>query len=235
MGRYCIYCGREATPDNPVVGNVCLECRIKRGELIIRTRSDLKYDLCKVCGNVKIGYRWMNTHGFREALETIVYGDIPRYVKPGEGATIKGIEGYELLSSANWRTRVKVYFRVGYGGVERIVPVEFTIYFNPVKCPRCIMVESGEYEAVIQIRDVDKSLLNKILRHEFMRSDRLRRDLVDVIETSNGIDLYFYNHGAARKLARRLAARLGLRIVENYEQVGVKSGKPRARLTISLR
>ncbi len=235
MGRYCIYCGRESTPDNPVVNNVCLECRIKRGELLIVSRRELRYDLCKICGNVRIGYRWMNTHSFTEALKTVVYRDIPRYVKPGEAVTIKGVDGYELLSEANWRTRINVYFHIEYGGVEKSVPVEFIVYFNPVKCPRCMMVESGEYEAVIQLRNIDRRRLDRILMEEFSRDRRLQRDLIDVIESGNGVDLYFYNHGAARKLARRLASRLGLRIMENYEQVGQRSGKPRARLSISLK
>ncbi len=233
--RYCIYCGRSSTPDNPVVNGVCFECRLKRGELLFQTKKELRYDLCKICGNVRIGYKWMNTHGFEEALNAVVYNDIPRHVKPGIGVRIKGVEKYTLLSMVNWRTRIQVYFTIEYGGAEKTVPVEFIIFFNPVKCPRCIMVESGEYEAVVQIRGVNKNKLRRILEEEFMRDERLQRDLVDVIETSKGVDLYFYSHGAARKLARRLTYRLDLRLNENYEQVGTRSGRPRARLTISLK
>lgn len=235
MTRYCIYCGREDSPENPVVDGVCLECRIKRGEILRVEKNVLRYDICRVCGSVRIGYKWRDTHGFEEAITLIVYEEVPRYVKPGPGVGDLRVEKYEYSTAANWRTVVRVYFTGTYGGKRFTYPVEFTIFFNPSKCPRCVMIDSGEYEAVLQIRGVNPKILNNILSKEFMADKRLREDLVDVIEADNGVNLYFYNHGAARKLARRLAGRLGLRIRENYEVAGTRSGKQRARLSISLK
>ncbi len=235
MTRFCIYCGREETPDNPVINGVCLRCRIERGELVRAVKTALRYDICRICGSVRIGYRWRPTRGFEEALAIIVSEEIPRFVEPGPGVEDLRIERYEYVSAVNWRTVLRVYFTGRYGGKEFMVPVEFTVFFNPSKCPRCRMVESGEYEAVLQIRGVDLGLLDRVLEKEFMGDRRLREDLVDVIEMDGGVNLYFYNHGAARKLARRIASRLRLRMREDYEVAGTRSGKRRSRLSISLK
>ncbi len=235
MTRFCIYCGKEHTSSNPVVDGVCLECRLKRGEIISVDRKELRIDFCKVCGAVRIGHKWVETRSFEEALETIAYEVLPRHIKRGLGVEELGIGGYELVTKASWRTIVRIYVKGKYGGAGFTSPVDFVVYLNPVKCPRCIMVESGEYEAVLQIRGISRRELEKVLAKEFSRDERLRNDLVDVIENENGLDLYFFNHGAARKLARKLASRFNLRIKENYEVAGMRSGKQRARLIISLK
>lgn len=235
MTRFCIYCGAEDTPDNPVVEGVCLRCRIKRGEIIEQVKKEIRVDFCKVCGAVRIGYKWIDTNGFNEALHQIVYNQLKELVKPGIGVDDLRIDGYELVTSASWRTVVRVYFRGIYGGKEFVYPLDFIVYLNPTKCPRCKMIESGEFEAVVQIRDVHVKDLEKALEKIFSRDKRLRQDLVDYIEVKNGIDIYFYNHGAARKLSRKLSNMLGLVIKENYEVAGMRSGKQRARLYVSLK
>ncbi len=235
MTRFCIYCGAESTPDNPVIDGVCLRCRIKRGEIVRLKKRMLRYELCKICGNIRVGYRWRNTHGFEEAISLLVYEEIPKYIEPGPGVTDLRITGFEYITEPNWRTRVKVNLSGLYGGAVFNTSVEVVILFTPVKCPRCKMIESGEYEALLQIRGIEKHRLNEFLRREFDADPRLGNDLVDVIETDRGVDLYFYNYGAARKLARRLARKLGLGMHENYETVGTRSGRQRARLTIILK
>jgi len=235
MTRFCIYCGREDSPDNPVINGVCLECRIKRGELVILEKNELWIEFCKVCGSVKIGYKWIETRGFADAINHIVENIVPVITKPGPGVSNIQVDSYELVTSASWRTVIRVYFKGLYGSKEFKVPKDVVVYLKPTKCPRCKMIESGEFEAVLQIRDVNKRELEKYLEKLFSRDKRLVRDLVDYIESSNGVDIYFYNHGAARKLARRLSSIMGLEYKENYEVAGMRSGKQRARLYISLK
>jgi nonsense-mediated mRNA decay protein 3 len=235
LTKYCIYCGAEDSPDNPVVGGVCLRCRIKRGEVVVVEEREFRIDLCKVCGAVRIGYKWVDTHGFEDALREVVYSILAHKAKPGPGVSSLEIDSYELVTHASWRTIVRVYYKGLYGGKEFVYPVDYVVYFNPTKCPRCRMIESGEFEAVVQIRGVDKRVLEKALEKVFNRDKRLRQDLVDYIEVSNGVDIYFYNHGAARKLSRRLSSMLRLTVKENYEVAGMRSGRQRARLYISLK
>lgn len=235
MTRFCIYCGAESSPENPVIDGVCLRCRIERWEIVSLKKNTLRYELCKICGNIRVGYRWLNTHGFEEAISLLVREEIPRYIEPGPGVSNLEITGFEYITEPNWRTRVRINLSGLYGGQVFDTSLEAVILFTPVKCPRCKMIESGEYEALLQIRGTKKHELNELLKKEFDADPRLAIDLVDVIETDRGVDLYFYNYGAARKLARRLARKLGFEMHESYETVGTRSGRQRARLTIILK
>ncbi|OYT39088.1 MAG: hypothetical protein B6U89_04740 [Desulfurococcales archaeon ex4484_58] len=235
MVRYCIYCGVEDSIDNPVINGVCLNCRMKRGELVVVNERNLYIELCRSCFSVRIGYKWRESTGFDDAIEQVVYSVLKNKVKPGEGVSNLTINDYELITTPSWRTIVRVYFRGVYGGKEFEYPIDFTIYFKPVKCPRCKMIDSGEFEAVVQIRGIDSKLLDKIFEKIVSRDRRFVENIVDIIETRNGVDLYFYDHGTARKMAKQLSKYLKLRIKENYEVTGMRSGVSRARLYISLK
>ncbi|MCD6301683.1 MAG: hypothetical protein J7L82_06405, partial [Staphylothermus sp.] len=108
MARFCIYCGREDTTTNPVINGVCLECRIKRDELVMLEKNELWVEFCKVCGSVKIGYKWIETSGFEEAIGYIINSVVPIIIKQGSGASNIQIDSYELVTSASWRTIVRV-------------------------------------------------------------------------------------------------------------------------------
>ncbi len=239
MSRFCIYCGVEDTPDNPVVENVCLRCRIKRGELIIAEKKEFRIDMCKICYSIKLSYKWVETNGFEDALDIFVNEHLPKYVKPGPGVKELAIDHYELVTSPSWRTVVRVYFKGLYGSKEFIYSVDFTIYFNPTKCSRCIMIDSREYEALVQIRGFNKNVIEKTL-NKIARSDpRFIENLIDYIEGKNGVDLYFYDKGTARKLARMihrlLSSSYKVVLKESFEEVGTRSGAKRTRLTISIK
>ncbi len=235
MARYCIYCGAESTPENPVVGSVCLHCRIKRGELVRLKTDRIKIDLCKICYSVKIGYKWMQSSGFEDAILLVVREIIPRLLVVSDYVENVRIKGYRLLTVASWHTLVELEISGVYGGKVFTVRKNISIYFNPVKCPRCIMYDSREFEAVLQLRGYNLSAVEKIVSKEIAKDKRLATDLIDVIKVEDGVDIYFYTHGAARKLARRLVNRLGGRILETFEEAGTRSGRQRARLYISLR
>jgi nonsense-mediated mRNA decay protein 3 len=135
MGKYCIYCGAEDSPDNPVVNNVCLRCRMKRGELVIPLEKEMHFEMCKICYSIRLGHKWIETNGFEDAIGIIVNNYIMKKVKPGEGVTDLVIDHYEPVTVPSWRTVVRVYFRGRYGGKEFIYPLDFTIYFKPSNAP----------------------------------------------------------------------------------------------------
>jgi len=235
LTRFCVYCGSRDSPDNPVIGSVCLKCRIKRGELIRLEQDKFYFDLCKVCGSLKIGFKWIDTDGFESAIDYIVHNYIRDKISYAEGVNEINIDGYRYASTPSWHTDIDIIVSGKYGGAYFKVPLRLTIFFRPTKCPRCIMYDSREYEALIQIRGVNLDKIKRVIEDEFYKEPRLGRDYIEAIETRNGLDIYFYSQGAARKLARRLSHRLGLTVKENYEVAGTRSGKPRTRLHISLK
>lgn len=236
MTRFCVYCGAEDNPDNPVVNGVCLRCRIKRGRLVYLTSNSIRADLCRVCGSVKVGSKWVEAADFPDAVDKVVKfyaGKILRVDPSVEKAEITSIR---LKTGPSWRTLVDVIVEGVYGGKRFRVEKELTVFLSPAKCPRCIMYDSREFSAVVQIRGFKRELVEKAVSSILSKDHRLTRELVEAIETKDGANLYFYSAGAARKLARRVSVALGGKVFESHEDVGInRSGKRRSRLYISLK
>ncbi len=236
MARFCIYCGTTGDKENPVINGVCLRCRLKRKELVSLKKKSIKVSYCKICGAIKVGYKWVDTSGFEDAISFIINNIVKELLIPGSGVSDIKITGFNLKTMASWRTVVEIDIMGSYGETVFQDREEVVIYLDPVKCPRCIMYNSREFEAVVQIRGVDPSVINRVIVEELNLDNRICRDLIEAIEVAKGIDLYFYTYGAARKIARRIAAKLGNLIVsETYEKAGMRSGKQRARLYISVK
>ena len=235
MTRFCIYCGVEDSSENPVVDGVCLKCRIKRRELYLFKEDSVHVDMCRICYAVRIGFKWVDTLGFEDAIRVVVEELLPGIIKPIDSVYGLHIKGYRLVTTASWRTVVELEITGFYGAKEFTVRDKYIIFFNPVKCPRCIMYDSRDFEAVIQIRGFSKSRVKKVVEKEFMSNKAIARDYIDAIEHDNGYDIFFYSKSSARKLARRLASRLNARIIESFEETGTRSGKQHTRLYISLK
>lgn len=236
MTRFCVHCGTEETRNNPVVNGVCLRCRIKRGELLKVENKEIYVELCRSCYSVKIGYKWIPSSGFKDAIDEVVEDIIPKIVESGEGVEELYVESYEYITAPSWRTVVRVYFKGMFRGVEFKYPMDFTIYFKPSKCPRCIMDKSREFEAVVRVRGFNKAVLESALRR-VMSDKRVLENVIDIIEEHGGIDIYFYDKGSARHFTRLLSRifRGSLSIREDYEIAGMRSGSQRARLYISIK
>ena len=235
MSRFCIYCGTTGTEDNPVVNGICLKCMLERKKLIKLRKNSIKVDICKICYSIKIGYKWFETSGFEDAISNIIDSIVPKLLMPSSREQVFYIKKYEFVTKASWKTVVRLYIITFFGGVQIEVPLDITIFLNPVKCPRCRMYDSREFEAVVQIRGYSPGYISQILEKIFLEDRRLSRDFIDSISSNDGIDIYFFTHGAARKLARKLANILNAHIVETYEEAGMRSGKQRARLYISVK
>jgi len=235
MSRFCIYCGTTGSEDNPVVNGICLKCMLKRGRLIKLRKKSIRIDICKICYSIKIGYKWFETSGFEDAISSIINNIVPRLLEPSSREQVFFIEKYEFITKASWKTVVRVYVITFFGGIQIEVPLDITIFLNPVKCPRCRMYNSREFEAVVQIRGYPLSYVFQVLEKVFLEDRRLLRDFIESISSHNGVDIYFFTHGAARKLARKLVHILNAHIMETYEEAGMRSGKQRARLYISLK
>ncbi len=236
MEHYCIYCGRRGSPENPVVNGVCLECRRRRGELVTVVRRRLEAEVCRICYAVKIGGQWIDSDGLADAAALVARHWYGKAVRPGPGVERLELLGIEYVTKPSWRTVVRYRLRGSYGGRVFEEHADIEVYLRPSKCPRCIMYDSREFEAVVQVRRIDRGRVENALTKIFMSDPRAARDLIDVVEAGGGIDLYFYSHGAARRTARGLVKKIrGLVMRETYEEAGMRSGRQRARLYIVVK
>lgn len=237
LKKICLYCGVEDSVENPVIENICLKCRAERG-VLIRISNEIVFEICRLCYSIKNSFKWIETTSIVDALEYIVYKKLPSFIeKPSFIKSIR-VERYEFLTNPSWRTRIRVYLSIQYGMHTYTIFVETTVVFKSVKCSKCIIVSSGEYSAVVQIRDFNKNYFKAILEN-VMNKNSFVNNIIDIVEKQNGYDIIFYSKSSARKfvktLFRNISGRYNVIVRESFEHVSSKRGVSRYRLVISVK
>ena len=236
MARVCPRCGRETSI---VIDGLCPQCYAEtRG--IVRLPSRVNARICRYCGSVWLGGKWIPAGSFEDAVRLVAERAVSQARRdPGfERVSISGLR-YETLP--NWRTLVELDIEGFAGDIRAVQRVSLEIRLEPSICPVCKTRVSGEYDTVLQIRGLRPAGLDPGMVEELVIGESLRlglaRQLVDVIRHKSGVDVYFTNTGAARKLAKRLASLYGGSTSPvRYENVTITStGRRRTRKTLVLR
>ncbi|MEB3845216.1 MAG: 60S ribosomal export protein NMD3 [Desulfurococcales archaeon] len=231
MARICPLCGRET---RHTIQGLCPQCYVEKYGLV-RFPEIVEYEICRYCGSIRIGDRWVHVSSFEEGIETIVAHIASRQkLPPGFKLLSAGIERYR--TQPNWRTKADIVIVASYEGETVYQRGTVTVQFKPSVCPVCKIRVSGEYDTLLQVRGrIPERIEEKIV--EITASLGLQDSLVDVIPSKEGVDVYFTHTGAARKLARKLANTYGGVISRvRYEDVTISStGKHRARKTLLVR
>ncbi|MEB3806233.1 MAG: 60S ribosomal export protein NMD3 [Desulfurococcales archaeon] len=227
----CPRCGRIV---DRLVRGVCPECFAEKYGVAVLP-DIVRVEACRYCGAVRIGGRWVRASSFDEAVETIARYVVERArpVEPLEDVELAGIE-YE--SSPNWTTRLTLHLIGRYRDVTITGRARVLVQIKSSICPVCRVRVSGEYDTLLQIRGARGEALRREVEEGLVNAGLLGQ-LVDIVESRDGIDVYFTNRGAARKLARELSRRFKARLYEVvHETVGVdSSGRRRSRKTLVLR
>ncbi|NOZ30641.1 MAG: hypothetical protein GXO68_01650 [Crenarchaeota archaeon] len=227
----CPRCGRQV---DFLVGRVCSSCFAETYGLA-DIPSTAEATICRYCGSIRIGGRWIHVRSFDEAIGTLAAYLVEKAkpVEPIERVVLVSID-YETLP--NWSTRVKLSLKGVYRGRSIQGYQSITVRLRPSICPLCKTRISGEYDTVLQIRGADSEYLEKLVE-SVLRKLEIYEQVVDIIPGKNGLDVYFTNAGAARKVAKELAKITGGKItVPEYEYVGIdSSGRRRTRKTLVLR
>jgi len=230
-GVPCPRCGREA---ETLVRGVCPRCFAEVYGLA-RLPGRVEVEVCRYCGSVRLGHRWVRVSSFQEAVESIVAYHVgkARPVEPVEAVEVEGVE-YETLP--NWATRIRLSLAGRVQGRVVRGAASMTVLLRPSVCPTCKVRVSGEYDTLLQIRGGDPERVEGLVE-EILAETGLWVQAVDLIRGRDGVDVYFTNKGAAKKLARRLQRVLpGSLEQETHETVGVTSrGKRRSRKTLVYR
>lgn len=231
MKLVCPRCGREV---DFLVGRVCSMCFVELYGLA-RLQERVEAEICRYCGAVRLGGRWVQVYSFGGAVEALARYLVSkaRPVEPLERVELARVE-YDTLP--NWRTRIQLKLNGVYRGHVVEGSQELTVRLKPSVCTLCKTRVSGEYDTVLQVRGADPELLEEKVGEVIERLG-IHRQTVDLIPGRNGVDVYFTNTGAARKVARELSKLLGGAVtVPRYEEVGVDaSGRRRGRKTLVLR
>ena len=227
----CPRCGRETSV---LVRGLCPDCFAEVYGLAVLPRR-VTVEVCKYCGSVRLGNRWIQASSFQDAVYMIARHVLSRAkpVDPLERVELVSVE-YDTLP--NWLTKVRLQLRASYRGSVITGWQSLEVRLKPTVCPTCKIRVSGEYDTLVQVRGGDPGEVERIIEEEVVRQGLLSH-FVDLIRGRDGVDVYFTHRGAARKLAKALARYYEASIkTPAHEDVGVGStGKRRTRKTIVVR
>ncbi|MCE4603543.1 MAG: 60S ribosomal export protein NMD3 [Aeropyrum sp.] len=228
MVKTCISCGRKG---EILIKGLCIEC-FKNKIGIARLRdNEIAVEMCTWCGRVRIGHKWYSHKTPEDAVGDVIV----RRLKPMPSEHVDRVEvsGWVLQSKLDWRTRVVVELRASVGNTIIRDSKSVVVRFKPSKCPDCVTRVSGEYDTLVQVRG---SRARQIV-YRVLANLGGELGILDVVETREGVDLYFSHRGGASRFlsALKSEARVKISRVE-HEHVGLSGGgRRRSRKTISAR
>ncbi len=231
----CILCGRANLGDKPFIGPLCIDCFLKRNKLLdLPERTS--FDYCRSCGSARIGFRWVPTEDIEDAsIKHLEY--LVSTAKTHEVVERYTVRSITPLTKPSWHTLFRVRVAFTLKGVEEEVTQDYNIevYARPSLCPACADAHGGDYNVLLQVRGEMRDKLQEILDRIFS-SPRGWINLVDVVETKDGVDIYLRDRGVAEQIIREIRKHTTVEVKRSSEDVGVtRTGRMRRRLTISLR
>lgn len=219
---------------------VCAECEASRRTLI-SVPPHTTVVLCPTCGAREVGKHW-ERFGSSALLGS---EDLARFLAPDPEVAIRRVEWRESGSNPMLKEMhgdVHVRFR----GLERVVPVDFTVRLVHRTCPECSRRSGHFYTALVQLRGPSERSSRK--------AGELRSRLADVWEATlpsaradwrahlswterrpEGWDHFFTETLAARGVARLLKDRFGAEVKESASLYGRKDGQDLYRVTFAVR
>lgn len=235
--RFCIKCGALESTTTPLIEGLCPKCWLEENKLAI-IPNEIKAEYCRICGSIRIHGRWRTPMDMSEAITTIIW----EYLKEPEPtrSDIKRLtlEDVEFVTQPSWRTVVRVTVKGYISSIELRQSYDVIVRLQPSICPRCIMRRSGDFEVLVQIRAPRKLLsrLRNIVKDAEKHIDEnIARDIVDIIDKGNRIDVLFYSRGSANKFVSILKRFGAFHEQRSYEDIGMdRHGRKRRRTIISL-
>jgi nonsense-mediated mRNA decay protein 3 len=236
--RFCARCGRPETPDNPLIGGLCLQCYLEeRG--VAQLPREIEVTVCPRCGSIRMHGAWLPPEP--GGLEEVVEEEILAEAKPNPEVAQIWVEEVSIVmhggSKGLAKVRLGARFHVGVeAGYETVIPLRI----RHVLCPHCLRQAGKSYEATLQLRgeagrlDPEKmreveGFLHRLPRH-------LSESIGEVEEKREGLDLRVLDQSSARSIASKLRSRFAARVLETHKVVGRRrDGKARVRTTILVR
>lgn len=194
--------------------------------------------ICKDCGAVKLKGKWIHDDLIRILKDNEVYF-IRRSINIKEPLRVIGQPQVLEVNVHKTKAVLKVSMNIAIN--ERKLTnlvINIPLKINLGLCPRCIAQRGKAYKAIIQIRVEDHKKDPKTISKELLRKlpQDIKKEIVEIKETKDGVDFYIYDIGIARYIAKYANREYGALIKESYKLISRKpDGHINSRLTISLR
>ncbi len=235
MGRrFCVRCGSEEGPDNPIIDGLCPKCFINERS-IIKLPNIIRIIICPLCGSVYYKGSWTRLGSdLSEVLEYLINN---YYLTSGRDAVYDGFTDVSVKVINIDEGKAYLSVKGVYKGTE--ISHDYAINIRVVKrlCPKCTKVRGKHFEAVVQIRSevpIRPEVVEKISL-VLSRTRGLEGNIVEVKEYRDGVDIKLLSQSVARHLANILRREFAAKIIQTWKDSGYISGKKHAKLTISVR
>ena len=147
----------------------------------------------------------------------------------------KTIQSLEQLDPAKFRVKAKT--KANYGGLSLESNLEGVVEIKYQVCQTCSRHAGGYYEAILQIRTKQKSVLDAAVEKVFKDIDSSPSEFFSTENgpAKGGFDFQLSSTERARSLARELMIQFGGHVNETNTLVGRKDGRDLLRHTFGVR
>jgi len=235
---FCPECGNS---NSEMIEGLCKECFLKEFSLL-KIPENIELTVCSHCNAKFEEGKWKESE---IPEEEIIYRALERAIEINPLAEDEEIQ-LEILQMRG--TIAECFIEAEAIVLEKKIQQSYEVEVRLKKsvCPDCSKMNSGYYEAVIQLR-ADK---REITNHEFSKADEIlkkslqsqfkKNKLAYLIEKANikeGVDYYIGSYKAAKKIASDFKNRFGGIIKESPRLISQdkSTGKGLYRIWISVR
>jgi len=224
LKRFCANCGREETPDNPLIDGLCVQCFISHRKLA-QLPSQVEVVRCSVCGAVKSFGGRFSPIGLDEYVESLVEKYVARRGATEDVVQVV-VEGVEIREGT-----ALVKLRGWYGGAsfEQVIPIRLNV--KEVVCPLCLKYKTRSYNVIIQLRPGNSKAESSV--RTLAKRLQEHPGVVDVKESKDGVDLYVTDKHAATQIVKEVGAKYISRVLTTWE--GYKYSKRKPKTVYSVR
>lgn len=213
--KFCPKCGKEIEQGLGARG-LCKEC-YKDEEKIAQVPEKIKISQCPRCDSYLYRGDWKQYEGQKELI-AVVLGD---YENIEQGSFRESEEEQSLQLTLTAKKKM-----AGHDVKQKL---ETEIKIKNRLCPICQKIESGYYEAIIQLRERDglgaeDDTLEFILNENKGRKEK-ENFISRVKEVKEGHNLYVSSRKYAEKLLKVLEEAYSLEKKDSRKLVGEKDGQ----------
>ena len=223
----CLKCGAEP----PLISQICHKC-VRETVVISRLPDVLRMVDCKSCYSLKIPGTWLEFENLESAVSHFLESSI---IWKENLSQQKAILSLEQLDPAKFRAKAKT--NANYGGLSLESNLEGVVEIKYQVCQTCSRHAGGYYEAILQIRTKQKSVLDAAVEKVFKDIDSSPSEFFSTENgpAKGGFDFQLSSTERARSLPRELMIQFGGHVNETNTLVGRKDGRDLLRHTFGVR
>ena len=209
---FCVECGKKGKTYH----GLCIDCYLKRKKFFVIPES-IEVAFCRECDAYRIGNEWRRGN-FDEDLRSHIMNSIKAEI---DYECI--MDGMEVVCRGKFEGRdVEERKRVKMISKEKL-------------CPECSLRKGGYFEAIIQVRDASKKIMEEVDEIIRKSAERSGSFITRKERVRGGYDYYMGNKKAAEHAVREIKSMPGVEMKMSSTLHGMKDGRRIYRDTYSLR